>query len=232
MKEGMDMARRLSVQLFRGISCIGILVGMNLLGCAGTTAVQRQHHLLLDTSSTASVYLLRPKEGFIMGVRGKPIVIDLDGENLLSLSIGEYTMLHLRRGKYGMKVTNTTLEGPDNAVVETSRDFILDLAEQDSVYLLFTLEKSNFWDMFSQKFAEQAAASAQKIGEPFDTLTVPTGNHGSLSFVSVSSSRLSSQDKHQPGIGYKVDSVSREAAMELASKLEPVEGAQKSPLHR
>ena len=167
-----------------------------------------------------------------MGVRGKPIVIDLDGENLLSLSIGEYTMLHLRRGKYGMKVTNTTLEGPDNAVVETSRDFILDLAEQDSVYLLFTLEKSKVWDMFSQKFAEQAAASAQKIGEPFDTLTVPTGNHGSLSFVSVSSSRLSSQDKHQPGIGYKVDSVSREAAMELASKLEPVEGAQKSPLHR
>jgi len=141
-------------------------------------------------------------------------------------------MLHLRRGKYGMKVTNTTLEGPDNAVVETSRDFILDLAEQDSVYLLFTLEKSKVWDMFSQKFAEQAAASAQKIGEPFDTLTVPTGNHGSLSFVSVSSSRLSSQDKHQPGIGYKVDSVSREAAMELASKLEPVEGAQKSPLHR
>lgn len=210
----MELLRRLILHLFCNKSSIVILVGMSLLGCAGSSTVQRQHHLLLENSLTVSVCFLRPKEGF-MGVRGKPIGIDLDDENLLSLSVGQYTFLDLKPGKYDMVVTSWTVEAPDNAMVETSRKFVLDLAEAHSVYLLFTLEETNFWKMFKQSIAEQILN---------DTLKLQLGEHVTLQF--------SSESKPQPGIGYKVKSVSWETAIEVASKLEPVEGAQNSPLHK
>lgn len=158
-----------------------------------------------------------------MGVRGRPIAIDLDGENLLSLSVGQYTFLNLKPGKYDMVVTSWTVEGPDNAMAETSRDFVLDLAEADSVHLLFTLEKIDFWGIVGQKLAEQADALSHELAEQVfpDTITIPLGKYVSLKFTSGS--------KPQPGIGYTVESVRRETAREVASKLELVEGARNSP---
>lgn len=213
-KENLEMLRRLILRLFSNKSSFVILVGMNLLGCAGSTTVQRQHHLLLEDSSKASVCFLRPKQGF-MGVSGKPIGINLDGENLLDLSVGQYTFLDLKAGQYDMVVTSWTVEAPDNAMAETSRYFVLDLAEGDSVYLLFTLEESNFWNRFKQSIAQQI------LNEPSE---LQIGEHVTL--------QLSSEHKPQPGIGYKVKSVSRKTAIEAASELEPVEGAQISPLRK
>lgn len=167
-----------------------------------------------------------------MGVRGKPIGIDLDGENLLKLSIGQYTFLDLQRGEFDMVVTSWTVEGPDNAMAETSRDFHLDLAKTDSVYLLFTLEKIDFWEILGQKYSEMVDNAVDKLVESVfsDTITVPVGKYVSLQFSSERKRQLLSQNK--PGIGYTVESVSRQAAVEAASKLEPVEGAQHSPLHK
>lgn len=227
------MLRRLILHLFGNRFSIVILLGMNLLGCAGSTTVQRQHHLLLDNPSKASVCFLRPKEGF-MGVRGMSIGIDLEGEHLLDLSIGQYTFLDLTPGKYDMVVTSWTVEGPNNAQVKTSRDFVLDLAEADSVYLLFTLEKIDFWKMLGQRLAEQVDSLTHKLAEQVfpDTVTVRLGKHVSLIFTSESKRQLSSQGESQPGIGYTVESVSRETAIEVAMRLEPVEGAQHSPLEK
>lgn len=215
------------LHVFSNKFSIMILLGMNLLGCAGSTTVQRQHHLLLENSSTVSVCFLRPKEGF-MGVRGKPIGIHLDSEHLLDLSIGEYTFLDLQQGEYDMVVTSSTIEGPNNAMVETSRDFVLDLADADSVYLLFTLEQSNFWEMVNQNLADQVDASTGKLISQLDTITVRFGKHVVMRF----GTPATPQPSYHPGIGYKVESVSRQAAIEMASKLEPVEGAQNSPLHK
>lgn len=169
-----------------------------------------------------------------MGVRGKPIGIDLDGENLLSLSVGQYTFLDLKPGKYDMVVTSWTLESSDNAMVETSRYFVLDVAGADSVYLLFTLEKINFWEILGHKVAEGVRSVAQKASEQVfpDTLQLQIGKHVSVQLSSHVEPQLSSESKPQPGIGYTVESVSRETAIEAASKLEPVEGAQKAPLHK
>jgi hypothetical protein len=161
---------------------------------------------LMDDPSTASVYFLRPEQGF-MGVRGKPVGIDLDGENLLDLSVGHYTCLRLKPGTYDMKVTSWTIEGENNAMVETSRQFILDLTPADSVYLLFTLEKFDFWETLEQR-----------LPEVFFTGIVHIGEHLTLTFEP--------QATRRPGIGYQVEPVSRERALEAASKLTLVEDAQ------
>jgi len=163
-----------------------------------------------------------------MGVRGKPIGIQLDGEHLLDLSIGEYTFLDLQQGEYDMAVTSSTIEGPDNAMVETSRDFVLNVAEGDSVYLLFTLEQSNFWKMFNQNLADQYDALIDKTFNQLDTINIHLGRHVAIRYTTPGTP----QHPYHPGIGYKVESVSRETAIQVASTLAPVEGAQRSPLHK
>lgn len=94
------------------------------------------------------------------------------------------------------------------------------------MYLLFTLEKIDLWEELSQKLANTVI---HKIADEVDTITVPLGKHVSIRFISGNKSQLS---KPPSGRGYKVESVSREAALDVASKLEPVEGAQKSPLEK
>jgi hypothetical protein len=207
-----------------------IFLGMNVLGCAGTTTVLRQHHLLMEDSSAVCACFLRPREGF-MGVRGMPIGIHLDGEDLLDLSIGQYTFLDLKAGEYDMVVTSSTVEGSNNAQVKTSRSFVLDLAGADTVYLLFTLEKIDFWEVLGQKIAERTDTLTQDLARQLSTITIPVSKRVTLQF-SDSQLQPSSQSKVRPGIGYTVESVSREVAIEVASKLEPVEGAQNSPLHK
>ena len=42
------------LRVFSNKFLIVILLGMNVLGCAGSTTVQRQHHLLLKDTSERS----------------------------------------------------------------------------------------------------------------------------------------------------------------------------------
>jgi len=191
---------------------MAVLVAPGIIGCAGSTSVQHEHHLLQDEPSTAAVYFLRPKEGFI-GVMGNQITIDLDGEELMTLAVGEYTLLHLMPGTYDMTVTSTTVERPNNTMAETSRDFTVTLAPEDSVYLLFTLEEFNFWE----SLVEQA------IDDLF-TFTVRLGKHVMLNF--------GPESTRPNGRGYSVESVSREKAVETAAILEPIRDAQETRLNQ
>ena len=226
------LLKRLILLLFSKKSFILILTGINLPGC-GSTSVLRQHHLLTQDSSAVSVYFLRPGQGF-MGVRGKLMEVSIDGEKLMDIAVGDYTFLRLDPGKYDMTITSWTVEGPENKMAETSRDYILELEPADSVYLLFTLEDINFWEILDQKFAEVIDTLSRKIGEELDSatdITIHLGKHVSLQFSSASE-RQPSQVEHQTGIGYKVESVSRETAIETTSELEPVEGALNLPLRK
>jgi hypothetical protein len=178
---------------------------------------------LLQDSSTVTVFFLRPTERLMMGVRGKPMGITLDGEHLMDLSVGQYTLVKLRPGSYNTVVTNWTLLPPKSAVVETSRDFILDLSKPEPVYLRFTLENSNYWRLFRESFSDSIR---QQIAAGADTVVVPMGKNVSMRLSSATRSAFASG-----ATGYKVESLSREAAIGAAAKLEPVEGAERSPLH-
>jgi hypothetical protein len=165
---------------------------------------------------------MRPKEG-IMGVRGQPIEIVLDGERLLDLSIGQYTCLELTAGEYDMSVTSWTIER--DAQVKTSRQFVLDVAAKDTAYLLFTLEKISYWDILGQRMSEKTRALADKVAHEHDTTEVHLGKYVKMRFIAKDNSGTTSMANTPPGIGYMVGSLSREAAMEAKSKLERVEGA-------
>jgi hypothetical protein len=165
-----------------------------------------------------------------MGVMDKPFGIDLDGERLMELSKGQYTMLKLRAGKYDMVVTNTTVEGPTNSMGEATRSFVLELRGTDAVYLMFKHEPTSFWGRFSDALGDQVKAGTQKLVADATTVTIPVGDRVTLKFYD---SKLQNPTESEPrrGIGCVVESVTRGTAKDAAVELDPVEGAQDSPLH-
>jgi hypothetical protein len=91
-------------------------------------------------------------------------------------------------------------------MVETTRSFILELATADSVYLLFTLEEINFWEMLEQDLPESYYTGKVRINDFLWLEFVP-------------------QATRKPPIGYQVDSIDWQRVLELTADLEPVETA-------
>jgi hypothetical protein len=220
--------KNLRLHLFIHRSFITIFFGMSLCGCAVTT-VQRNHHLLQADSLKVSVGFLRQNRD----TYAKHIEISLDGENLLNLAKGQYTFLSLKPGKYEMEITNWTIEPGDTHRFQTSRNFIVDLAWADSMYLLFTPEERNFWKFLGSSISKQMP---EKLAEQIDTLTtlnVRLGKNATLVGSTLGSFIYPSQDsKPRYGFGYRVESVSRDSAIVIASRLKPAEGAENSLLHK
>lgn len=179
------------------------LIWITLSGCTGSsTTVQHQHHLLQEDSSSVCVYFIRTKETF-----SDPIEIDLDGENLLTLSEGQYTSLNLKPGKYELVINSNKTEMVDSlfVTVNVSRNFIVDLKESDSIYLLFNKEKFDFWELLGKSIIDE-------ISNP--TINIPLGKHSSL--------QLQIGSKSYPGYGYTGKSIKRNNAVKEASKLKAV----------
>ena len=76
-------------------------------GC-GTTAIMETHPLLADplNDKAAKVYFIRPDSGFD-GVRGNAYKISLDGQNLLTIAKGEYTLVSLKEYSGDMTVESS-----------------------------------------------------------------------------------------------------------------------------
>jgi len=164
-----------------------------------------------------------------MGVSGGLMEVSIDNEKLMDLAVGDYTCLRVAPGEHYMNVTSWTYVGIDNEEAQTSREFILELIPADSVYLLFTLEDFDFWKIFKQKLSEEIDIFIDKKFDALATVNIPMGKYfGPLRF----SLQSENQKEHQYGIGYKVESINRETALEVVLELEPVEDAQNSPLHK
>lgn len=120
---------------------IVILLGMSLHGCTGSTTLEHPHHLLQADSLPIYTCFIRPKEGLLPSIE-----IKLDGEDLISLPEGSYSVLNLKSGKYDMVVTNHEFVRRDTQYVfeDVVRTFVLDLTISDSVYVLIAQEKVNF----------------------------------------------------------------------------------------
>ena len=206
-----------------------ILFAMSFLGCAGSTAVQRQHHLLHSDSAKVSVCFLRLKEN-AMGMKGRPIEILIDNEKLLDLSVGEYTFLDIKPGKYNVMISGWAFDRTHYADIWASRNYILELGLEDSVFLLFTLEKVGFWSIVGDRIANQVDMSVKNLIEDLTTFNIPLGKNLWLQFSASEGSQNSTQVQYQNEYGTIVASVSREKAIEVASQLKPVEDAQNSPL--
>jgi len=77
------------------------------VGC-GTTAIMQTHPLLADPLNVkaAKVYFIRSDSGFD-GVRGNAYTISLDGQDLLTISKGEYTLVYLMEYSGDMTVVSS-----------------------------------------------------------------------------------------------------------------------------
>ena len=101
-------------------SC-AVLVLALVLGCVGSTSLEETHPLLAeeDAADTAKVYFIRPDPGF-RGAMDMPATISLEGDELLRLAKGEYTLLVLKAGDLEMVVDSYTVKGSNNTMTPVS----------------------------------------------------------------------------------------------------------------
>jgi hypothetical protein len=93
-----DVLRRPVYHVFYKQPALAILADVTLIGCAGSTTVQRQHHLLRGISSTVDVYFLRPSQGY-MGVGGKADHNTARGRRTPELICGTLYVVEAQTGK-------------------------------------------------------------------------------------------------------------------------------------
>ncbi len=95
---------------------------------AASTKINKKHPLLSTETSdaAASVYFIRPSAGF-RGVMGRRLSIRLDGEELLKLKKGQYTLVRLKpwEGQVVVKSSAVVMVGGGNSMikVEEARHF-------------------------------------------------------------------------------------------------------------
>ncbi len=174
-----------------------------MLGCAGTTRVHRRHHLWSDEPAAVSVDLLRPERRF-MGVTGRPVSVDLEGEEAADLARGQYTLVRLLPGTYEMIVGNWTVVGPDNAMVRAKTPYEVELNGPDPAYLVFVPEDRSLWESFLDTAGEVEIESV--LGSPI-----------SVAYVELPR-------------GFIVEAVDSETAMAIAADLDPIVEAREAPL--
>jgi hypothetical protein len=76
---------------------IAILMAMVLSACAATR-VERGHSLIQHdlSESYANVYFIRPSTEHPQGFADNPLLVDVNGERLMRIGKGEYTMVRLK----------------------------------------------------------------------------------------------------------------------------------------
>jgi hypothetical protein len=186
-----------------GLICLIATLVIAVLGCTGTTRVHRQHHLWSDEQAAISIYLLRPEHRF-MGVTGRPVSVDLEGEEIADLARGQYTLVRLVPGTYEMIVGNWTVVGPDNAMVRAKTPYEVGLTGPDPAYLVFVPEDRSLWESF-------LATAGWAEFPVFPGLSI------SVEYL-------------RPPRGFIVEAVDSETALAIAADLEPIGEAREAPL--
>lgn len=116
----------------------GFLVFL-VVGC-GTTAIQESHPLIGNSAdgNVAKVYFIRPDSGFD-GVKGNAFTISLDGQKLLTLAKGEYTLVNLKHYSGDVTVESSAVvnRGGMNTqvTVKESQPFVFE--EATTYYVTF-----------------------------------------------------------------------------------------------
>ena len=88
---------------------LAVAFGLLAAACGGkTTTVETHPHVSRSAIGTAKVYFLRPNVGYELVERGA-FKVSLEGEELLSIQPGEYTLVYLKPGPGSLSVEGTTV---------------------------------------------------------------------------------------------------------------------------
>ena len=120
------------------LSWLGVV--LLCLGGCGSTAVRVSHPVIAaqSTPQKAKVYFIRRDHGF-MGVADIPLSISAGGEELLTLTKGQYTLLYLRVGTVDFTVASYTVVGiaGKNTMTKVRATRRFSFAPGETYYLLF-----------------------------------------------------------------------------------------------
>ncbi len=135
-------------------------------GCAGSRLVPDNPRLRPATDQLAArVYFIRPRTERFLGVADNRIDVSLDGHPLLSMSKGEYTLLHLLPGRARIEVRSATTWGPDQAFKVWSRRAGFVFEPQKTYYLAFTAVDGEFRGVyFRPELVDEARAAYLVVG--------------------------------------------------------------------
>lgn len=104
-----------------------LAAALGVQGCSGTRVIDSNPRIVPESDSAALVYFIRPNPERYMGYPDNTITIYADGEELLDLVKGEYTLVSLRPGTVVLTVYSDTNWGPDFLYKEMVRSRELEL---------------------------------------------------------------------------------------------------------
>ncbi|MBI3774628.1 MAG: hypothetical protein HY273_03585 [Gammaproteobacteria bacterium] len=113
--------------------CLGLLAA--LAGCA--TTINKEHPMIVTQPdvAAANVYFIRPMTYRERGIADNPVVIELNGMEMLKLGKGEYTLLRVRPEKALLKTRNWTAFTNKDEYVEMTRELRLELAAGKTYFI-------------------------------------------------------------------------------------------------
>ena len=126
------MARRLKV-FGSFLICVGFLTA--LAGCE--TTINKEHPMIVTQAdvAAANIYFIRPMTYRERGMADNPVVIEINGMEMLKLGKGEYTLLRVRPEKVQVKTRNLTRFTNKDDYVEMTRELRLELTPGKTYFI-------------------------------------------------------------------------------------------------
>lgn len=167
----MGVMRLLVLNKMRLLMVLSILSAALLTGCS-VSRVNGNHSLIQKdmSQSYATVYFIRPNTEHPMGFSDNAIAVDVDGEKLISLAKGEYTLVHLKPRKVDVKLRDLAQLRGRWEVEEMSWRRQLDLSSGETYYVLAKPVNGEFRGVrfmptqLSLHEARQAAKDLRAVG--------------------------------------------------------------------
>lgn len=154
---------------------LGAALATCLAGCTSST-ISTKHPLYQRdaTSTTATVYFLRPEIERRMGFPDNPVAIDLNQEQLLTLARGEYTVVRLVPREAVLTFRSLTEAGPVWAIKPIERQYTFNFKPGETYYLVVNPVDGEFRGVFFKPesvdayVAKRAADSLHASSVPAD----------------------------------------------------------------
>lgn len=153
---------------------LGAVVAAWLAGCTSSVISTKHPLYQRETSSTtATVYFLRPEIERRMGFPDNPVAIDLNQEQLLTLARGEYTAVKLVPREAVLTLRSLTEAGPVWAIKSIERQYTFNFKPGETYYLVIKPVDGEFRGVFFKPESVEAYV-AKQVADSLHAADVPS----------------------------------------------------------
>ncbi|MDZ4263618.1 MAG: hypothetical protein U1B30_14965 [Pseudomonadota bacterium] len=117
-----------------------------LLSACSTTRIDRGHSLIQSDAaeSYANVYFIRPTTEHPLGFADNPLTVAVNGERLMRLGVGEYTLVQLKARDISVTMKNQTQVRGRWEVTEMEQTRNFNLEPGQTYYILAKMVNGEF----------------------------------------------------------------------------------------